>query len=75
MKEVQLAYQFLKNEGITQKVIIRGLNMKGIKPPRSSEYSNQQLTRLVNENYIPNQNAVDEIIAMAVHMGYVGYVG
>jgi hypothetical protein len=72
MNEVQMAYQFLKNEGITQKVIIRGLNMKGIKPPRSSEYSNQQLTRLVNENYIPNPKVDAVIIEMAVHMGYVG---
>lgn len=72
MNEVQLAYQFLKEMGITQKVIIRGLSWRGIKPPRSSGYSNQQLTRLVNENYIPNPKVDAVIIEMAVEMGYVG---
>jgi hypothetical protein len=71
MNELQLAYQYLKEIGITQK-LIRELSSKGIKPPRSISYSNQQLTRLVNENYIPNPKVDAVIIEMAVHMGYVG---
>jgi len=70
MNELQLAYQFLKEFGITQKVIIRELSSQGITPPRSAAYSNQQLTRLVNENYIPNPKVNDIVFKMAIRLGW-----
>ena len=70
MNELQLAYQFLKEFGITQKVIIRELSSQGITPPRTKSYSNQQLTRLVNDNYIPNPKVNDIIIKMAIRLGW-----
>jgi hypothetical protein len=69
MNEVQLAYQYLKEIGITQKLIIRELSSQGIKPPRSISYSNQQITRLVNEGYIPNPKVDAVIIEMALKFG------
>jgi UDP-N-acetylmuramyl pentapeptide synthase len=70
MNKLQLAYQFLKEFGITQKVIIRELSSQGITPPRTKSYSNQQLTRLVNDNYIPNPKVNDIIIKMAIRLGW-----
>jgi hypothetical protein len=70
MNKLQLAYQFLKEFGITQKVIIRELSSQGITPPRSISYSNQQITRLINEGYIPNPKVDAVIIEMAIRLGW-----
>jgi hypothetical protein len=65
MNKLQLAYKYLKNNGISQQIIIRRLSQKGITPARSAEYSSTQLSRLINEGYAPNPDAEAEIILMA----------
>ena len=65
MNKIQLASKILKDNGISQKVIIRRLTKKGIKPARSESYSPTKLSMLINENYAPNPDAEKEIIAMA----------
>jgi hypothetical protein len=65
MNKLQLAYKYLKSNGISQQIIIRRLSQKGITPARSSEYSYTQLSRLVSEGYAPNPAAAAEIIIMA----------
>jgi hypothetical protein len=65
MNKLQIAYRYLKTNGISQQVIIRRLSQKGISPARSSEYSSTQLSRMINEGYAPNPEAEAEIILMA----------
>jgi UDP-N-acetylmuramyl pentapeptide synthase len=65
MNKIQTAYKHLKENGISQQIIIRRLTKKGIKPARSESYSATKLSRLINENYAPNPDVEKEIILMA----------
>ncbi|MCR9064739.1 MAG: hypothetical protein NXI00_12275 [Cytophagales bacterium] len=65
MIEVQNAYKYLRDKGISQKYIINHLNKSNITPARSESYTPVKLSRMINEGYAWNQAAADAIIKLS----------